>query len=187
VYGAQGRGLCNELGLEDAIPIRLHTFGKALGSCGAVVVCPSIVRSYLINYSRTIRFTTALPLSNLVSIDLSYDTLLLSSTTQKAEYTLNLSKKLRVLLVRRRFVLTCKRDERTPVTGILVERPRVVAKRLAELEKGYAVTPLSFPVVPRGGDRIRVVVHAHNTVEEAEVFVDALVNIVEEVMEMAKL
>ncbi|CAJ0842017.1 9832_t:CDS:1, partial [Entrophospora sp. SA101] len=34
VYGRQGRGIVNELGLEDQVFARLHTFGKALASNG---------------------------------------------------------------------------------------------------------------------------------------------------------
>lgn len=36
LYGPKGRGLVASLGLEDRIPIRLHTFGKALASNGGM-------------------------------------------------------------------------------------------------------------------------------------------------------
>lgn len=38
VYGLSGRGYVSELGLEDRILARLHTFGKALSSGGGTVV-----------------------------------------------------------------------------------------------------------------------------------------------------
>ena len=31
---------------------------------------------------------------------------------------------------------------------------------------GYTVYPVSFPVVPKGADRVRVIFHAHNTDEQ---------------------
>lgn len=37
------------------------TFGKALASVGAYVVCSEVMRSFLVNRMRTFIFTTALP------------------------------------------------------------------------------------------------------------------------------
>ncbi|EPS45957.1 hypothetical protein H072_20 [Dactylellina haptotyla CBS 200.50] len=36
VYGERGTGLCNQLQLENDIPIRVHTFGKAIGCAGGI-------------------------------------------------------------------------------------------------------------------------------------------------------
>ncbi|GKU07794.1 acetyltransferase [Fusarium langsethiae] len=71
IYGKQGRGLVCELGLEKDIFARLHTFGKAMSSFGAIVLCSSITKQYLINYARTLIYTTALPFSCLASISTS--------------------------------------------------------------------------------------------------------------------
>ena len=35
---------------------------------------------------------------------------------------------------------------------------------------GYAVAAIPYPTVPRGEERIRVVLHAHNTEEELDLF-----------------
>jgi 8-amino-7-oxononanoate synthase len=52
VYGPQGRGCTAALGLEQDVSIRLVTFGKALGSAGAAVLCSDMVKQFLINYAR---------------------------------------------------------------------------------------------------------------------------------------
>jgi len=83
VYGEAGRGVICDLGVEDRIFVRLHTFGKAL-SCGggmlslrnklsgfllivkAIVLCSPILRDYLINYARSLIYTTALGLPTLL-------------------------------------------------------------------------------------------------------------------------
>ncbi len=61
IYGKQGRGYANALELHVNCLIRLITFGKAFGSHGAVVLTSTSMRDYLINFSRSFIYTTALP------------------------------------------------------------------------------------------------------------------------------
>lgn len=50
------------------------------------------------------------------------------------------------------------------------------ATRLADylLERGYAVVPMTYPVVEKDRPRIRVIIHAGNTEEEIDSFVNQL-------------
>src|SRR5690606_29834750 len=59
VFGKEGRGLCEELGLSERVAIRLITFGKAYGHHGALVLGSSMLRNYLINFARPFIYTTA--------------------------------------------------------------------------------------------------------------------------------
>ncbi|KAI9658252.1 MAG: hypothetical protein M1821_002385 [Bathelium mastoideum] len=68
VCGPNGRGLVCELGLEEKIFARLHTFGKSLASSG-------VVRSYLINYARPFIYTTFLSFPALACIRAAYSLL----------------------------------------------------------------------------------------------------------------
>ena len=45
----------------EQIDLLVGTFGKALASMGAYVVCSEVIRSYLINKMRPLIFSTALP------------------------------------------------------------------------------------------------------------------------------
>ncbi|PWN50020.1 PLP-dependent transferase [Violaceomyces palustris] len=76
VYGEQGKGLCQALGLTDRIRVRLMTFGKAMGTCGAAVLCSPLIRHYLINYARPLIFSTALSHPTVSSIHCSLDALM---------------------------------------------------------------------------------------------------------------
>ncbi|KAJ0118018.1 aminotransferase class I and II [Diaporthe amygdali] len=80
IFGQQGRGLCCELGVEDKVFARVVTFGKAVGSQGAVVLCSKIAREYLINYARTLIYTTAMSFPSLASIKASYDFMIAGKT-----------------------------------------------------------------------------------------------------------
>ena len=61
VFGDKGLGLCEKENLIDQIDFIVGTFGKALASQGAFLVCDHIIREYLINTMRPLIFTTALP------------------------------------------------------------------------------------------------------------------------------
>ncbi|KAG7124101.1 8-amino-7-oxononanoate synthase like protein [Verticillium longisporum] len=73
LFGLQGRGLVCELGLERDVFARLHTFGKAMGASGAILLCAPVVREYLINYARTLIYTTAMSPASLAGIRVTYD------------------------------------------------------------------------------------------------------------------
>jgi 8-amino-7-oxononanoate synthase len=91
IYGPQGRGLVARLGLENRVLARLHTFGKALAGTGgvfllsgeefvlmdltAVILTNTIIRDYLLNYARSLIYTTSLSYANIISAECSFDML----------------------------------------------------------------------------------------------------------------
>jgi 8-amino-7-oxononanoate synthase len=95
VFGPKGAGVVQELGVQDRMFIRVHTFGKALASHGgivfnvdlsthlkwltnallAMVLCGPETRDYLINYARSLIYTTALGYPFLASIRAAYELL----------------------------------------------------------------------------------------------------------------
>ena len=72
IFGEKGEGKVVELGLEEKVFSRVHTFGKALGCHGAIVLGSETLRNYLINFSRLFIYTTALPIHTLASIKSAY-------------------------------------------------------------------------------------------------------------------
>jgi 8-amino-7-oxononanoate synthase len=59
LYGARGSGRVEELGLRERVLATVHTGGKALGSGGAWVAGPAVLRDTLVNRARTLIFSTA--------------------------------------------------------------------------------------------------------------------------------
>ncbi len=61
VFGPHGRGLCEQLSVEDRVQIRVGTLSKALGSVGGFVAGKRKLIEWLINRARPYVFSTALP------------------------------------------------------------------------------------------------------------------------------
>ncbi len=61
VMGAGGRGICEQLGIEREVPVRIGTLSKALGSIGGFVVGQRRLIDWLFNRARSFVFSTALP------------------------------------------------------------------------------------------------------------------------------
>jgi 8-amino-7-oxononanoate synthase len=61
VFGEQGRGVCEHLGMEDGVQIRIGTLSKGLGSSGGFVAGPQVLIDWLANRARPYVFSTATP------------------------------------------------------------------------------------------------------------------------------
>ena len=59
LYGANRRGLAEELGVSDRIEVQMGTLGKALGASGGYICGSRALVDYLINRARTFIFSTA--------------------------------------------------------------------------------------------------------------------------------
>ncbi|KAL7794161.1 PLP-dependent transferase [Trichoderma afarasin] len=174
IFGRQGRGLVCQLGLEERIWARVHTFGKAMGCSGAIVLCSSTTRSYLINYARSFIYTTAMAFPSLASIRTTYDFLAqghADSLVQNLQSLIHHMHTLLTQLIERHgpspelFRINPEAPQ-SPILPLLTSRARNLAQYCQE--RGFTVRPIVAPTVPAGQDRVRVCLHAGNTVEEVE-------------------
>ncbi|PTB37139.1 uncharacterized protein TrAFT101_010871 [Trichoderma asperellum] len=174
IFGNQGRGLVCHLGLEGRIWGRVHTFGKAMGCSGAIVLCSSVTRSYLINYARSFIYTTAMAFPSLASIRTTYDFLAQGHADPLLQHLQSLILQMHNLLTN-----TIKQHHpspelfrinpetpQSPILPLFTNRARNLAQYCQE--RGFTVRPIVAPTVPAGQDRVRVCLHAGNTVEEVE-------------------
>ncbi len=67
IYGENGLGVCETQGVveNEKVDLIVATFGKAIGSVGAFCVGGGVLIDYLINKSRSLIFSTALPEINI--------------------------------------------------------------------------------------------------------------------------
>lgn len=178
IYGPKGSGIVNMLGLEKKVLVRLHTFGKALGCNGAIILCSSIVRSYLINYARPIIFTTFLSYPNLTAIKVAYEWLMAGKTETLCAYLKSL---IRYMFTRIQGLspLVNELDDgcvtlpeacpKSAIFALMMQEPRELAAFCQAA--GFVVRAVMHPTVPRGTERVRICLHAGNTHEEIDAFV----------------
>ncbi|KAK4041224.1 pyridoxal phosphate-dependent transferase [Parachaetomium inaequale] len=180
IFGDCGRGLVCELGLERRVWARVLGFGKAVGCAGGMVLCSSTTRSYLINYARTLIYTTAMAFPSLASIETAYDFL---ATGQARPLLSHL--RLLVQETHRLLLAACARhcppaevlrvsieQPRSPIIPVFTSKPRDLAAHCQR--SGFMVRPIVAPTVPKGDERIRVCLHAGNTMGEVEGLVAAV-------------
>ncbi|KZF26863.1 aminotransferase [Xylona heveae TC161] len=172
VFGQDGRGFVSALGMEDRIFARLHTFGKALACNGAAVLCPPLMKQYLVNYARSLIYTTSLSYPSLASIKAVYRLMKegqinplqsqLWATIRTFHSRLDaLAKKSPPQLLR-----TFDEAPKSQILALLTSRPRSLAKYCQK--HGYIVRAIVPPTVPAGAERVRVCLHASTTEEELE-------------------
>ncbi|KAK2045227.1 aminotransferase class I and II [Colletotrichum somersetense] len=181
LLGARGRGLVCDLGLEDRVWARVHTFGKAMSCSGAIVLCSQITRAYLINYARSLIYTTAMPFTTLAGIQTAYDFVKDGHSENLIRYLWSLvnhtNDLLLTLLDRHRPEETLMRlagsgRPKSPIIPLFTSDPRGLARHCQQ--RGFMVRPIVAPTVPVGSERVRICLHAGNTFDEVEGLVSAI-------------
>jgi 8-amino-7-oxononanoate synthase len=168
VIGIKGEGLVQSLGLQQYCFARIHTFGKAVGAHGAIVLGSESLRNFLINFSRPFIYSTALPEVSIAAIKASY-TIFPELNKERA----SLQSLICQFQDARLGVPILKSS--TPIQGVKVagnENARKLAQSLAE--NNLDVRPILYPTVPKGTERLRIVLHSFNTKEDLGLLIDCL-------------
>ncbi|MFK8105379.1 MAG: aminotransferase class I/II-fold pyridoxal phosphate-dependent enzyme [Saprospiraceae bacterium] len=170
VVGPQGKGLVVELGLAQEVFARIHTFGKALGCHGAIILGNDNLRDYLINYARSFIYTTALPWDSLIAIEEAYQ--LLEHTPAKQQIIRLQSHFEKVVSPT---ILANLIPSESPIKSLLIPGNQA-AKKLAQsfAKQGVAIKAILAPTVPAGQERLRICLHSFNTLEEINTLAEIL-------------
>jgi len=171
VIGKNGEGLAQSLNLESKIFARVHTFGKAIGCHGAIILGSEDLRHYLINFARSFIYTTALSEHSLNAIESAYDKLIESDDLiKKLSHNISLfqsllSKKLQSKLI----------SSSSPIQCILIPENETVKKVETGLQnKGLNIRAIMHPTVEKGKERIRICIHSFNSQKEIKMCVSSL-------------
>jgi 8-amino-7-oxononanoate synthase len=164
--GVFGLGLTQQLLIEKDIFARIMTFGKGLGCHGAVILCSDALKTYLINFSRSFIYTTALPIHSVTTIKVAYN--YLTDTTNKHILTSlkhnieHFEKTCKVLQIDHLFT-----KSNSAIQSCIIkdnDKVKLVANEI--IKSGFNVKAILYPTVPVNEERIRFCIHSYNTKEE---------------------
>lgn len=173
VYGERGGGLVQDLGLEDKVWARLLTLGKAMGRQGAFWLVDQPLKSFLVNYARSLIYSTAPSPAEVAHIT---QTLILAQERgpqaraqlrERIEFFRDTAQNLGVL------------DHLWPAFGP-IQAWKCPSHQSAVLwaeqvqQSGFGVKAILPPTVPEGTARLRLCIHADHTDEEIGGLLSAL-------------
>ena len=169
VYGKNGLGIAERANVIADIDLLVGTFGKALASMGAYVVCDQILKECLINQMRPLIFSTALPPFNVAWTHFIFERL--PEFSKERTHLEQLSLFLRQEVENRTQIMP---SQTCIVPYILGENDATLAKAKDLQAKGYYCLPIRPPTVPKGTSRIRLSMTADMTIDEVKQFVACL-------------
>ena len=169
VRGQRGLGCAEEQDCINDIDFLVGTFGKALASAGAYIVCRKVIREYLINKMRTFIFTTALP-----PVTVQWTSFMLERLAgfrQRREALRFLSNQLREALKNKGY--DC--PSTSHIVPLITGESCVAIRKAEELQrKGFYALPVRPPTVPEGTSRIRFSLTAEIRESEMEKLINEI-------------
>ena len=154
VFGKDGSGLAEEMGVLSEVDILVGTFGKALASMGAYVLANnSSIINYLTNVAGEYIYSTFLAPSQ---VGAAHEAIkLLKNFDKQRDKIRKLSKYFRNSLEQNSL------SYESPIIPVLIEDPKeTIILRDRLLEKGILVGAVRPPTVPGKTSRLRISLHS---------------------------
>lgn len=170
IAGKTGRGI-EEVENKKA-DVLIGTFGKAFGADGGYVVANQIIIDYLRESAATYIYSNSISpgtagaaLKSIELLDKPVGKKLLKSSKENVAYFKNRMKKVGFLFAA---------DSSHPIQPVLIGNPVKTSNLVKKLfKKNIIVTNISYPVVPKGRDEIRVQISAVHTNKDIDQLIKA--------------
>jgi len=152
VFGAQGRGVAELVGVEDAIDIKVGTLSKAIGCAGGFVCGSSKLIHWLENRARPYVFSTAHPAAGAAAASMALR--LVRQEPFRRVDLLRRATELGEQLARQGWDVPPSNSQIIPIR--IGDPSRAVALSAALAQQGYFVPAIRPPSVPRGESLLRL-------------------------------
>jgi 8-amino-7-oxononanoate synthase len=172
LYGANGRGLAEELGVGGQIEVQMGTLGKALGASGGYICGSRYLIDYLINKARTFIFSTA-PVPAAAAAATAGIRFVQSN--EGAVRRAGLFE--RILQLRTALNCSGAGFASAIVPLILGDEAAAVQASASLRERGFFVPAIRYPTVARGQARLRFTVTAAHTSSQITSLIEAVTSL----------
>ena len=170
VFGKRGRGVAEQLGVEDRVDVRVGTLSKALGSIGGFVAGSRPLVDWLVSRARPYIFSTAGPAAAAAAAWAALK--IVYQEPERRRELLARAERLRRELVGQGWDVGRSASQIIP---ILVGRPEMALQLAAELRhRGLFVPAIRPPTVPEGEACLRISLTAGHSDEMIRTLIEAL-------------
>ena len=170
VFGASGRGVCEEFGVERGVHVRVGTLSKALGSMGGFVAGSAPLIDWLVNRARSYIFSTAPP-EALAAAALEALDVVIHEPARRMVLR-ERAAALRAGLESQGWHIGPSRSQIVPV--ILGDPGRTMGLARALQDRGCLVPGIRPPAVPQGECLLRISLSCLHRDEDVRRLLDAL-------------
>lgn len=170
VFGNNGQGMVQMLGLQDKVFARIMTFGKGLGCHGAVILGSKNLKEYLINFARSFIYTTGLSPHSVATILVAYKHLEFEKKAidNLRRNIIHFNQKINLMGLKPLFVYS-----KSAIHCAIIPGNKTVKTIATQLQaKGFDVKAILSPTVPEGQERLRFCIHGYNSKEEISNLID---------------
>lgn len=175
VFGEHGRGVCEQLGVEDRVAVRVGTLSKAIGTLGGFVAGSRSLVDWLWNKARPQVFSTALPPSVCAAAAAAVE--IIQSEPGLRQRLWKSCEFVRDELARRGIAVVA--NSTGPIIPILLGDPNIAVAAQRKLEeRGCLVAAIRPPTVPQGMSRLRISLSAAHDESALKTLVAALHEVV---------
>ncbi len=167
INGKYGEGLCCELGIENDVFARIHTFGKAAGCSGAVVAGSKSLKNYLLNFAIPAIYSTAMPPIQAIAIKNSL-LYIQNHPELKAELETNIES------FKKKFAeFNCQDSHH--IVPLNIGDAATTIRIVGELNKNNIALKAMLPPTTSGNTALlRITMHSHNNFSEINYFFSQL-------------
>lgn len=171
VLGQRGLGLTD--GQPNAVDVLLVTFGKAFGLHGAALLSSAAHIDYLRNFSRHYVYSTAMSPATCTAVLQSLQLIMAGELRQQLQQNIGYFKRRMASLGLAEPIRLLPSD--SAIHPLVVgSNDRVMSASQALKKLGIWITPIRYPTVPKGQDRLRITLSARHRERDIDALIDAL-------------
>lgn len=167
IHGNEGKGTCDKYGIHPDILV--VTFGKALGVKGAAILCSDSVAEYLVQKSRALIYSTAIPPAQ------AYTLLKSIAIVQKADAQRDYLQALIQYFKAELETLGIENQSSSAIQPIIIGSNEE-SLRVSQVLKEHNIWAMAIrpPTVPANSARIRLTLNTNHTQENIDHVIGAL-------------